>query len=68
MVAQDRLTEQINAEVACLMDQLLVEPQLAMIEILPADRIVPHQKAATHGAIHDMHYRNLIRRKHFHTR
>jgi hypothetical protein len=68
MVAHDCLTQQINPEVARLMNQLVIEPQLAMIEILPADRIIPQQKTAANRAIHHMHNRNFIRRKHLHAR
>jgi len=44
----------------------VLDPDLAMVIVLPGDGIVPQQKAPQHHAVHDMHDRNFVRRKHFH--
>ena len=61
MVLQNRLTEQINSEVLRLMSQLLIDPNLAMVIVLPADRIIAKQETPPHCAVHHMHNRNFIR-------
>ena len=38
------------------------------MKILPAEPIIPQQKTPPHRAVHHMHNRNLIRRKHLDTR
>ena len=68
MVAENCLTQQVYAEMLRLMNQLLIEPQLAMIIILAGELIIAQQKAAANRAVHDMHNRNFIRRKHLDTR
>ena len=40
MIAQDRLAQEINSEVASLMNQLIVNPLLAVIIIAAGDGIV----------------------------
>jgi hypothetical protein len=67
MVRQDRLTEQVDPKVLRLMSQLLIDPNLAMVIVLPADHIFAKQKAPPHRAIHDVDNRNFIRRKNLHT-
>jgi hypothetical protein len=66
VIGHDRLTQQINAKVFGLMHELLIDPELAMVIVLSGDRIVSQQKTPPHRAIHDMHDRNFVRRKHFH--
>jgi len=57
------LAKQINPEVLCLVNELLIDPDFAMVIILPGDGIIPQQKTAPHRTIHYMNNRNLIRRK-----
>jgi len=68
VVRQNRLTQQNNPEVPGLMHKLIVKPQLAMVVILPRDRILPQQKTPPRRPIHHMHRGNLVRRKHFNPR
>lgn len=44
VVAENRLAKQVNAEVPSLMNQLFINPHFAIIEVLPADRIITQQK------------------------
>ena len=45
---------------------LLTPDPISKAKVFPAERIIPHQKTPPHGAIHHMHNRNLICRKHLH--
>ena len=65
MIRHDRLTQQINAKVFGLMNQLLVDPDLAMVVVSAADWIIAQQKTAPHCAIHHVDNRNFICRKDF---
>jgi len=66
LIPHDRLTQQVDPELSRLMHKLIVNPLLAMIIVLPCERIVPRQEARPHRPGHHMHNRNLIRRKHLH--
>jgi len=47
VIRQNRPTQQINPEVPSLMHKLIVKPQLAMVVILPRDRVLaPAKKTA----------------------
>jgi hypothetical protein len=67
MVAHDRLAKQVNAKVAGLLSQLLINPDFAVIMVLTADRIVSKKKTTPYCAIHHMDDRHFVRRKDFHT-
>ncbi|MFN9035234.1 MAG: hypothetical protein ACK5YO_02995, partial [Planctomyces sp.] len=61
----ERLTQPINANLSGLMTHLLVAPDLAMVLVSAADRIIAQQKTAPHCAIHHVDNRNFICRKDF---
>ncbi len=64
MVAENCLAQQVNAKVPSLMNQLLVDPQFAMIEVFTAHRIISQEETSANRAIHHMDNGNLIRCKH----
>ncbi|MEI6540705.1 MAG: hypothetical protein WCO86_14460 [Planctomycetota bacterium] len=68
VVAQNRVTPQINAKVPRVINQLGIEPHPTVVKyVVPLNGSSPQQKTAPHRAIHYMPKRNVIRRKHFHT-
>jgi len=62
-VASFCLSLRIDPEGLRQMHQLLVEPLLSMIMILPRKRIISQQKTPLHRRIHHVNDGNLIRRK-----
>ena len=67
MVTHNGLTQQIDTEVPSLMNQLVINPQLALITVASGVGIVAQQKTATHRAIHDMHDSVFLAVKDFRT-
>ncbi|MFN9040445.1 MAG: hypothetical protein ACK5YO_29405, partial [Planctomyces sp.] len=66
VIRHDRLAQQINAKVPGLMNELFVDPNLTMVVVSAADRIMAQQKTPTHRAIHYVDNCNFICRKDFH--
>ena len=67
MVRHNRLTKQINAEVPSLMSKLLINPDFAMVIVLPADGILAKLETPPNRAIHHMENRNFICCEHLNT-
>jgi hypothetical protein len=65
MTGHDGKSQQVDAKGPGQSLSLIFNHDFAMIVILATDGIVTQQVAATNHAIHHMHNRNLIRRKHF---
>jgi hypothetical protein len=65
MIRQDGKSQQVDPESTGQSLSLIFNHDFAMIVILATDGIVTQQVAATNHAIHHMHNRNFIRRKHF---
>jgi len=58
------VTQEINPEVSSLMDELIVNPLLAVVVVFSGDGIVSEQETPPDGGIHDMLDRHFICRKH----
>ncbi len=67
MVAQNRLTKQIDSEVLRLMNKLIIEPLLAMVIVLSTDGILAEEKTPPHRAIHDVDDCDFVRCKYLNT-
>ena len=65
MIRQNRKPEKIDSEVRCEPTQLILDPDLPMVLVLPRQGIVTQQKVTTNHAIHDMHNRHFLGRKQF---
>jgi hypothetical protein len=67
MIRQDGKFQQVDAKGPGQSLSLNYDHHFAMIVILAGHRIVTQQVAATNHAIHHMHNRNFIKRKHLRT-
>jgi hypothetical protein len=65
MIRHDGKSQQVDPERPGQSLSLIFNHDFAMIVILATDGIVTQQVSATNHAIHHMHNRNFIRRKHF---
>jgi len=65
VIRQNRKPQQIDAETRCELPQIVLDPDLAMIEVFPRDRVLSHQEAAPGGAIKKMADRHFVGIKHF---
>jgi len=65
MIRYDGKSQQVDPERLGQSLSRIFNHDLAMIVILAADGIVTQRVAAKNHAIHHMHNRNFIRRKHF---
>jgi hypothetical protein len=65
MIRKDGKSQQVDAKGCGQSLSLIFNHDFAVIVILAGHRIITQQVAATNHAIHHMHHRNFIRRKHF---
>jgi hypothetical protein len=65
MIRHDGESQQVDPERPDQSLSLQFNHDFAVIIILAGHRIITQQVAATNHAIHHMHNRNFIRRKHF---
>jgi hypothetical protein len=65
MIRHDGKSQQVNPKCPDQSLSLQFNHHYAVIIILAGHRIITQQLAATNHAIHHMHKRNFIRRKHF---
>jgi hypothetical protein len=63
----DGLTKKIDPEVQSLMSKLLIDPDFAMVIVLPADGIFSKQEASPNSAIHDVHDCDFVCSKNLNT-
>jgi hypothetical protein len=65
VIAHDRLAQEVDPKVTCLMHQLIVELLLAMVVVRSRHWIITQQETTPSHTIHHMNNRYLIRSKHF---
>jgi hypothetical protein len=67
VVRHDRIADQVDSEECCKLAEVLFDPHLSVIEILPRNRIIPHEETTPDGAIEDVSDRDFIGIKNFGT-
>jgi hypothetical protein len=63
----DGPTKKIDPEVPSLMSKLLIDPDFAMVVVLPAGGIFSKQEASPNSAIHDVHDCDFVCSKNLNT-
>ncbi|WP_144059333.1 hypothetical protein [Rhodopirellula sp. SWK7] len=68
VIGKNRKAEQVNPEGRRELSQRRLNPNLAVIKVLPGNRVITHQEASSHGPIEHMSDHDFARIQNFRPR